>query len=71
VQGERQKRVDSSLKMAAEIQPILYNKQFYIKHIFSEKKVNSSGLVEYLLQVHQAATPFCNFMEKAMKSDKK
>jgi uncharacterized protein (TIGR02453 family) len=65
VLGDKQKRVDAAYKTAAEAQPLIYNKQFYIQHSFSEKIACGSNVFEYLLEVRKASEDFENFLVDA------
>ncbi len=66
VLGEKQKKLDPSLKNAAEIEPLIYNKQFYLRHEFDEKTAMGAGLTKYLIKTWEIARPFGIFMDKAM-----
>lgn len=66
VLGEKQKRLDIKFKNASEKQPLLFNKQFYIHHEFPEKKAMGSGIVEYLLKLHQSAHAYGEFLQVAL-----
>ena len=65
VLGEAQKRIDPEFKDAAEKEPLIFNKQFYIKHAFSMKQATSSNLVNYLVNTSKVAEPLQKFLEKA------
>jgi uncharacterized protein (TIGR02453 family) len=65
IQGEAQKRLDPEFKAAAEKEPLIFNKQFYVKHVFSEKEATSDKLVSHLIKVAKASEPLQNFLEKA------
>jgi uncharacterized protein (TIGR02453 family) len=63
--GETQKRLDPEFKDAAEKEPLIFNKQFYIKHAFSMKQATSSSLVNYLVSTSKVAEPLQKFLAKA------
>lgn len=67
VLGDKQKRLDPSLKEAAEKQPLIFNTQFYIMHEIPLKKVLSKDIVEYILEKEQICAPFNDFMAKAIQ----
>lgn len=66
VEGEKNKRLDAAFKTAGEIQPLMYNTQFYIKHDIPEKVVLSGDLTGYLLELDQKASAFTGFITRGI-----
>lgn len=66
VLGEKNKRIDATLKAAGENEPLVYNTQFYIKHEISEAICLSKNAVAYLMELHGKAAAFAEFMGQAM-----
>ncbi|MBS3912958.1 MAG: DUF2461 domain-containing protein [Bacteroidetes bacterium] len=63
IQGEKQKRLDTEFREAAENEPILFHKQLYIQHEFSEKEITGDDAVKRILDVAKLSEPFVNFLE--------
>lgn len=66
VKGEKNKRLDTELREAAEKQPLMYNTQFYIQHELSDEICMSNHLVDELMRLQKTATPYLSFMTEAM-----
>lgn len=66
VKGEKNKRLDSELREAAEKQALLYNTQFYIQHELSDEMCMSDQLVDELMRIQKIATPYLTFLTEAM-----
>jgi uncharacterized protein (TIGR02453 family) len=64
--GETQKRMEPEFKEIAEKEPLICNKQFYIKHVFSEKDAKSEKLVSNLLDISAVSMPLQAFLQKAV-----
>lgn len=64
--GEKQKRIDSSLKKAAEKQPLIYNKQFYVKASLAEVLITSENLPLTFKEYYDSVMPLCKFLYKAI-----
>jgi len=60
VLGTKNKKIDATLKEAAEIQPLIFNKQFYVAHSFEPEKSFDHDFLEYIIDVWRAAADFNN-----------
>ena len=58
VLGTKNKKIDATLKEAAEIQPLIFNKQFYVAHSFEPEKSFDHDFLEYIIDVWRAAADF-------------
>jgi uncharacterized protein (TIGR02453 family) len=64
VQGEKSKQIPGSLKEAAIITPLIFNKQFYCKAVLPVATITDAKLVKTLLEYYFAATDFNQFLIK-------
>ncbi|MCC6720825.1 MAG: DUF2461 domain-containing protein [Bacteroidia bacterium] len=69
--GEKQKRIDSKYKTAAQKQAIIFNKQFYFKKTLDEKFITKNNLPAIYKEYYNTSTPICNFLYKAIKNGSK
>ncbi len=67
IQGEKNKRIDAELRSAGEIQPLIYNTQFYVKHEIPKEICVSEKLPEYLLELESVAKKLNDFLASAME----
>lgn len=66
VQGEKAKKLSPELKEAAEKFPLIYNKQYYLRHSFPAKLLSSDDLLKYCLDTFAVAGPFNQYLFKAL-----
>lgn len=67
--GESQKRVDKDIREAAEIEPILFQKQFYYTHAVDPKLISSDGLLITVLDHYEASKDMMFFLRDALDSE--
>ncbi len=67
VLGEQNKRIPKEFNDAAEKQPLIYNKQFYIKSDMSAKIIKSDKLDEEVFERYLIAKPFNDFLDEAIR----
>ena len=60
VQGEKNKILPPEFKAAAVIQPLIFNKQFYVQHVFEPELALEPGLDLYIIDVWKKAHDFNN-----------
>lgn len=64
VQGDKSKLLPPDLKAAAQVQPLIYNKQFYLLHKADAGIILKPGLLKYVLGHYRAAGPFNRFLSE-------
>lgn len=64
--GEKQVRLAPELKVAAEKQPLIYNKQFYFKAELDESFIIKENLVAILCDYFKTARPVSEFLCKSL-----
>lgn len=62
VRGEKNKRIDKMLGMAAAKQPLIFNKQFYIQHSVEAEDTLRSDFDDYVVEVWKASRGFNIFI---------
>jgi uncharacterized protein (TIGR02453 family) len=62
VRGEKNKRIDKMLGMAAAKQPLIFNKQFYIQHSVEAEDTLRSDFDDYVVEVWKASRGFNVFI---------
>jgi uncharacterized protein (TIGR02453 family) len=62
VRGEKNKRIDKMLGMAAATQPLIFNKQFYIQHSVEAEDTLRSDFDDYVVEVWKASRGFNVFI---------
>jgi uncharacterized protein (TIGR02453 family) len=62
VRGEKNKRIDTMLGMAAATQPLIFNKQFYIQHSVEAEDTLRSDFDDYVVEVWKASRGFNVFI---------
>ncbi len=66
--GEQSKIIPKELKEAAEIQPLIYNKQFYFAAEYEDPKVLlKPDLMKFMLNHLEASLPMMKWLEKTIK----
>jgi len=63
IKGEKQKRIPADLKEAAEVEPLLYNKQFYYEKHLSAKVILEENLHDSIMEYYLATRPLNNFFK--------
>jgi len=58
VLGEKNKILPPEFKEAAQVQPLIFNKQFYVRHEFEPEVALEPGLDDYIVDVWQKAKEF-------------
>ena len=66
VHGEKNSRLPKDLKEAAEKQPLIYNKGFYIYHTMPAEVVLKDDLIDRLLEPFEVAQPYIKFLTKPL-----
>lgn len=64
VQGEKSKLLPPDLKAAAQLQNLIYNKQFYLLHKADAEIILKPGLSKYILGHYKAARAFNRFLSE-------
>lgn len=67
IRGEENKRLPTKdLTEAAEIEPLIYKKQFYYQCEMSPEAIESDDFLEQIMMRYKAAQPVASFMEDAL-----
>jgi uncharacterized protein (TIGR02453 family) len=66
--GEQNKRIDKEFREAAEMEPLLYNKQFYYYAILPEEMIVADNLLEMVTEYYDAGRPMREFLWDAVLS---
>lgn len=66
VHGEKNSRLPKELREAAEKQPLIYNKGFYIYHTMPAETILKEDLIERLLHPYEVAQPYIKFLTKPL-----
>ncbi|MBX2817768.1 MAG: DUF2461 domain-containing protein [Saprospiraceae bacterium] len=61
--GEKNKRIPTEFREAADVQPLLYNKQFYYRKEFEPAALLKSGIIKKLTTAYEAARPINAFLD--------
>lgn len=64
IRGEKNKIIPAELKAAAEKQPLLFNKQFYILTEFPPETITSPELMSILLKCYETIIPLEQFFNQ-------
>lgn len=64
--GEQNKRIDKEFRDAAEMEPLLYNKQFYYYSVLPEKEIENENLIGTVRTYYDAAMPVREFLRNAV-----
>ena len=65
--GEQNKRIPKEFKKAAEIEPLVANKQFYYRADLSAKKILSNNLIDTIMKLYAVGKPVNKFLINGMK----
>ncbi|MEM6965053.1 MAG: DUF2461 domain-containing protein [Bacteroidota bacterium] len=66
IQGERNKRIPKEFAEAAEDQPLIFNKQFYVVALFAADKILDPQLDKIVMDHYRAAKPLSDFFYEAI-----
>jgi uncharacterized protein (TIGR02453 family) len=64
--GQKNKVINKEFKAIGNVEPLMYNKQFYIYTQLAPEFVLDDKLMQMLLEFHKTASPFINFFKKAV-----
>jgi uncharacterized protein (TIGR02453 family) len=67
IRGEQNKVIPKELKAAGEIEPMIYNKQFYYFAEYSPEKILDNDLDKTIIKAYQTAKPIEQFFSKILK----
>ncbi len=62
VMGEKNKRLESDLMSAAAIQPLIFNKQFYVRHALEPEDTLVEDFDEYVVRAWRASAAYNRFI---------
>lgn len=68
VLGNKNKRLDSEFSEASKVQPLIFNTQFYIQHLFKPEDVLKPDFVSYIIKLNAVAAPFAGFLEGGLNA---
>ena len=66
MQGEKSKRISKDLKTAAEVQPLIWNKQWYYYCHLPPEIITSDKLMTTILDLETKALPIKQFLTRAL-----
>jgi len=66
IHGEKNKRIPKEFREDAEIQPLIFNKQFYVMTQFDADKILDPKLDKIIMDHYMAAKPMANFFYEAI-----
>lgn len=66
IKGEKAKRLDKELQSAADLQPLIYNKQWYYWVEFKPETILQKDLVDILLHHYKTAKALNDFFAEAL-----
>lgn len=67
IQGDKQVRIPNELKEAAELQPLLFNKQWYIQANLDPETILKPELMSIVLNYYKVAQPLHIFINNALQ----
>jgi len=62
VLGEKNKRIDADLMLASATQPLILNKQFYIRHVVEPEDTFRGDFDDYVVRIWQASRDYNAFI---------
>jgi len=65
--GGQNKRIPKEFKEAAEIEPLIANKQFYYRADLNPKKILSNTLIDSLMKLYAVGKPINQFLVKGIR----
>jgi len=66
IQGEKNARIPKEFKEAGEVQPLIYNKQWYYFSHLDPETIVSDNLIDTILDYHKKAKPIREFLREAL-----
>ena len=67
IQGDKQVRIPKELKEAAEKQPLIFNKQWYIQANLDPETILKPDLMSNVLNYYKVAQPLHIFINNALQ----
>ena len=67
IRGEKNKRIDKEFREAAEIQPLIFNKNMYFFNSMAPETVLKENLMEIVMEHYHLGLPFSQFVRKHVK----
>lgn len=64
VMGDKNKRLDPNLMLAAKSQPLIFNKQFYVRHLMEAEDTLAENFDDYVVKVWQASESYNLFISR-------
>ena len=64
IQGDKNARLPKEFQKAAEKQPLLFNKQFYVYTTFEPEEILKEGFEKKIVEAYKIAEPFVKFLSK-------
>jgi uncharacterized protein (TIGR02453 family) len=64
IQGDKNARLPKEFQKAAEKQPLLFNKQFYVYTTFEPEEILKEGFEKKIVEAYKIAEPFAKFLSK-------
>lgn len=62
VLGEKNKRIDADLMIAAATQPLILNKQFYVRHVVEPEDTFPADFDDYVVRIWEASRDYNAFI---------
>lgn len=62
--GDKNKRLDQNLMLAAKSQPLIFNKQFYVRHLMEAEDTLAENFDDYVVKVWQASESYNLFISR-------
>jgi uncharacterized protein (TIGR02453 family) len=62
VLGEKNKRIEADLMVAAKEQPLIFNKQFYVRHLVEPEETMRDDFDDYVVKVWNASRAYNDFI---------
>jgi uncharacterized protein (TIGR02453 family) len=66
VRGEKAKRMPKDLAAAAEMEPLIFNKQWYYFHQMPAEKTTDPKLINQIMECYKAGDQMAKFLAKAL-----
>jgi uncharacterized protein (TIGR02453 family) len=62
VLGEKNKRIDADLMLASATQPLILNKQFYVRHVVEPEDTFRGDFDDYVVRIWEASRDYNDFI---------
>lgn len=66
--GDKNARIPKEFHEAAEKQPLIYNKQFYVYTTFEPKEMLKEGFEKKIVEAYKIAEPLADFLKKPIEN---